>query len=352
MKLEVNSIEYTNFTSATAEIRLDTLSNSFSFEAVESLPFKGGEPCRVIVDNEPVVTGYIETVAGDYDAGSHSLFVSGRDKTGDLVDSTLDAMDDIKLTSLKSIIEQVITALELNITVLDFASPEDFNESEDIATPEAGQNAFEFIETLARNRHVLLTSDSDGNIIIEQTANVGTSGTLQNILGASDNNIKSASFSYDRTGRYNVYRFRSMLDEVALNNAGTVGIATIVNQNGSIIDTEIRVGRQLSLIAESSMSDDGCVDRAIWEANIRKARGQMYSAVVQGYRTKPGGLLWSPNSSVVVVDNFANIDATMLINSVRFNMDVDGGRTTEIQCIERNAYSLTLEEPVSQELGF
>jgi len=64
MVLEVNGVQYDNFTAASCEIRLDALSNTFSFEAVAAegaaLPFKGGEACRVIVNRQAVLTGFIE----------------------------------------------------------------------------------------------------------------------------------------------------------------------------------------------------------------------------------------------------------------------------------------------------
>ena len=93
MRIQVNGIEYSNFNHAVATIRLDALSNTFNFGATSEkgnpLPFKGGEECAIIVSGEKVITGFIEIIDVDYDSGSHSISIQGRDKTADLIDSTI-----------------------------------------------------------------------------------------------------------------------------------------------------------------------------------------------------------------------------------------------------------------------
>ena len=111
IQLEVNGVQYSRFESASVGLRLDALSNTFSFEVVSTqgraLPFKGGEACEVIVNNRTVLTGNIEIVTVAYSAGSHSITVSGRDKTADLLDSSLPSFSDLTAPiSLKQIIEQ------------------------------------------------------------------------------------------------------------------------------------------------------------------------------------------------------------------------------------------------------
>lgn len=353
MKLEVAGIPYENFLSASAEIRLDALSNTFSFSAVSEdvLPFKGGEPCRVLVDGEAVVTGFIEVVNGSYDSGTHSLSLQGRDKTGDLLDSSIGVLDDLrgKLT-LKSVIEKVIAHLKLNIDVIDDALPDKFNPAEDIEAPEEGDNAFEFIEKLARTRQVLLTSNGDGNIVITRAGTTVVNGRIVNQKGNPDNNVISASYSYDTTGRYRFYGSASALNPVALNNAGSTDLAELVNQSGGASDIDIRLGRQFILVSESPYSSGQNDERAKWEANIRKARGRIYSAIINGYRDDDGKL-WSVNTLIPVGDSFAGIGAHMLINTIAFTFDKEAGRQTTLSMVNENAYTLTLEEPKTEEIA-
>lgn len=357
MKLEVGGVEYSHFLSASAEVRLDALSNTFSFQAASSeltpLPFKGGERCRVIVDDVAVVTGHIEVVNVNYDGTNHTISVQGRDKTGDLLDSSISTLSDLRAPiTLKQIIEKVIENIGANIKVIDQANVAPFNAAEDVAAPEPGQNAFDFIEPYARKRQVLLTSNGNGDVVIAATPGPKSAGVLQNILNAEDNNVKVGSVSYDTTGRYNVYKMASTLNPIALNNSGATAISDVVKQEGSTTDPNIRIGRQMILVAEGPFSSDQDQLRAKWEANIRKTRGRVYSVTVLGYQVAgDSGGLWVPNVLVKVRDDFAGIDADMLVNTVTYTLDVAGGKQTTLSLVAKNAYTLDLTEPKTEDLG-
>lgn len=357
MRLAVDGVQYENFLSASCELRLDALSSVFTFTASspgkQPLPFKGGEACEVYVAGEKVLTGNIEVVDVNYDGQRHVITVSGRDKTADLLDSTIDVIDDIRgegLT-LKQLIQKVIAQLGLDIQVIDQVKPAPYNAAEDLAAPEAGDNAFDFIEKYSRKRQVLLTSDADGNVVIAKNSGVRAPGGVQHIIGAEDNNVISSSFSYDTTGRYNVYKLASGLNPVALNLTGDTDLASVVSQSGGIFDSEIRTGRQLILISENPFSDGSCEDRAKWEADIRRARGLVYSATVPLYRVGGAtGDLWQINRIYQIVDDFVGKIEPMLCNSVRFSLSNDEGSNTTLGFVGQNAYKLfTPPDPLATE---
>ena len=356
MKLEINGIQYVNFVSAVCEIRLDALSNSFRFDAIapgRALPFKGGESCRVIINDKPVLTGKIEVVNVSYDAGEHKISISGRDKTADLLDSTIDSMDDIigdNLT-LKTVIEKVIEHIGADIKVIDEAAPEPFSLTEDIAAPEPGDNAFRFIEKFARRRQVLLTSNGDGDLVIAANSGQSTQGAIQHIIGATDNNVLSSEFSFDTTGRYHVYRNTTGLNPVAQNAAGQSDLASVVNQSGGVFDYDIKEGRQLVMVPESPYGSTGCKARAVWELNVRRARGLTYSAVVTGYTVGFGSdELWQVNKLYQITDDYLGKEEQMLCNSVTFTLSSTEGSKTALGFVGQRAYTAYIEpDPYAQE---
>jgi len=268
MQLEVSGVQYDNFAAASCEIRLDALSNAFSFEAVaaegQPLPFKGGEPCRVIVNGNPVLTGFIEIVDVSYDAGDHTIMVQGRDKTADLLDSNLSGFElRGESLTLKQIIEKAIDDISNKdikpadkIKVIEEVTTEPFNPAQDQVAAEASDNAFDFIEKYSRKRQVLLTSNGDGDVVITSGSTTQAIGGIQHIIGASDNNVISSSFSFDTTGRFNLYKFASQFSFSPLNNAGDTGLESAVNQKGKAFDNLVRKSRQLVLVSESSNSDE------------------------------------------------------------------------------------------------
>ena len=364
MRLQVNGIEYTEFVEANTVLRLDALTNTFGFEATSDearpLPFLGGEACKVSVDGEQVLSGFIELVNVDgegSDPPSHQIDIQGRDRTGDFLDSSITGkLSDITGNiSLKRVIEAVILHLDSSSTrlkVIDNANPDRFNAGEDLQAPEPGDNAFDFVESLARKRQVILTSNADGDIVIQAGAGVAAPGAfIQNQVASNDNNVLRYSLSLDTPGRFNRYFPVAQLNTSTLFSgfSGPAGAASIVDQGGTIpaTDSEIRQGRQMVLIAENPSSDGQGEKRSAWERDIRRARGKVYSATVQGFRD-PAGNLWKINTLVPVLDDYAGIESTMLVNSVTYKMGPEG-RTTTLSFIEADAYTLSLAEPLKAE---
>ncbi|OGO02356.1 MAG: hypothetical protein A2Y72_02185 [Chloroflexi bacterium RBG_13_53_26] len=356
MILEVNGVQYNFFTDIGVNIRMDALCREFSFGtslvAGEVLPFKGGEACRVLDNDDVIVTGHIERVDIEYSSTSHTISVAGRDKTGDLLDSTLRSVSDfLPPITLKRAIQLAIKDVGAEIEVIDLARPESFKTATDLIAPEPGEGAFEFLEKLAKKRKVLLTSDGDGNIVITRAGTDRSAGSIQNIVGAVDNNVLSSSISYDTTARFYKYTFTSSLNLVALAKAGIVVPSHIVNQRGYAIDSSVRRSRQLALAPESSLASKDNTARAEWEANVRQSRGKLYSCVVQGHRETPGGSLWAVNKLVPVVDEFAGIEGDMRISAVAFSLDESGGSTTTLMCMPPNAFELSLSQPKTEVTG-
>lgn len=361
MRIEVDGVRYGGFLRASAEFRLDALCGSFEFEATSEegrpLPFVGGEPCAVIVDDELVLTGFIEIVNVDGDSGEHRIVVAGRDKTCDVLDSSISSLSDLRAPiSLARIARRVVSHLGADVQVTDAARPAAFDEAEDLASPEPGQNAFEFLEALARKRRVLLTSGPSGDLVIAAPSTVDSGGRIVHKAReeGESNNVLAYSASYDQTNRFRRYVSASQRNLVPLSLAGVPDLDSIVDQGTSpssaATDPGARAGRQLVIAGESMFSDSQDALRAKWEADVRKARGRAYGATVHGYRNQ-AGRLWRTNELVRVDDDFAGIASTMLVNAVRYSISLEEGRTTTLSLLNRNAYTLELEEPADEEVG-
>ena len=348
IELEVNGIRYTRFNEINVNMAIDAIARSFSFEASTSagiaLPFTGGEACRVIVDGITVVTGTIERVRVSSSGESHDIVVSGRSITGDLVDSSLEAIEINLPISLTSVIERVLSVLGISILVIDNSGGiDDFNEAEDKIGPKVGENAFSFIERLARKRQVILNCDGESNIVLTRANPELLDVTLQNIINSNTNNIITSTVVYDRTDRFRSYTVKSQLNTSLFSAQANFGEA--VDQGGNSIDEEVREGRQLVMKAEKSSSNTQSRLRALWEANIRRTRSVTYTAVVRGFQSGAEDI-WTLNTLVLVNDVFANIDARMLVNSITFSSSLSGnGSTTTLGLVEKNSYLVEISEP-------
>lgn len=346
--IEVNGIQYTNFESARVVCQLDAIASQFEFVAVstknEPLPFQLDDACTITIDDEKVLTGFIEKINVNYTSTDHTITIAGRSKTSDIIDSMINNLELRPPITLQAAIEKVISHIGASIQVIDNLGDIDpFNKAEDLLSPGVGENAFQFIEKLARKRQVLLTTNGDGNIVITQSGEDTAPTGLQNVVGGNENNIESASVSYDSTERFNKYISKSQLNITAINFSGAVGAKDIVSQKSPVVvDEETRASRQLVIQAESASSDQQNQKRAQWEANIRKSRSKVYSTSISNF--SEDGILWRPNQLVSINDDFSGINAQMLVNTVTFVQDISGSNTT-IALVDRDAYTLRLNEP-------
>lgn len=345
--LEVNGNRFDGFTEVSVFRSVETISGSFSFSAtnddVVSFPIEAGNACKVFINNDDIIDGFVESLQVSYDAGIHSISINGRDKTADVIDSSVVGKKEfVGPISLKDIIETALSGNEIpGISVINQAgSIARFKEGE-FFSAEIGTTVFEFIEKYARKRQVLLTTDGSGNIVLARAGTDTAITTLQNIKGGTENNILSANINYDFTQRFNKYTMESQLNPSAFSFGADVDNANVVNQSGTDTDDKIRESRQLQIMSGSSDDSGDLANLATWHANLRRARSVDYSIVVQGFHQDEAlTRLWIPNQLVQIVDEFADVSATLLIRSVEYNFNLTNGSTTIISLVDKDAYTL------------
>ena len=355
MKIQIESTSetYTNFLSAEATVSIDNLANDFKFVSGIgkniNLGFGVGDGCSIYVADQRVLSGNIEIITGTGSSDASSIDISGRDKTGDIVDSSIGSLDDISSPiSFKNVIERIIAHIGADIDVVDNTDPPEdslFNPGIDLAAPEKGDNAFEYLEKLARHKRLLMSSDDEGRVIIQRNVGIDIDAHINNIKDGQSNNVLMYQFNFDHTTRFNRY------ESIGNSNAGLLksilSIATtseVVKKTGVHFDVRIREGRQHVIVSESPGTAIEQQERAQWEANIRKARSRTYNVTVAGHKNQTGDL-WTPNTIVKVVDQNANINDRLLINSVTYKLDGTNGRTTAMTLINRDAYTIAEDEP-------
>lgn len=345
--LELNGNRYDGFTSINVFKSIETISGSFNFSATSDnilvFPVEVGASCRVLIDNSPIITGFVESVSVSYDNGTHSLQIGGRDKTCDIIDSSVVGVKEfsgpISLTQIinKSLSDNGITG----ISVINNAGTIASFEQSDLFGAETGETLFSFIEKYARKRQVLLSSNGDGDIVLNRAGNTKAIVSLENIIGGQTNNIKSGNINYNFTERFNKYIMQSQLNNAALYEESGTSTENAVTQTGEALDNKIRPSRQLELVSNSSDSSVTLKDLATWHSNLRRIRGTTYSIDVQGfYQDDDKTRLWTNNELVQVVDDFADVSATLLIQSVEYNFSLDSGSITSLSLVDKDAYTL------------
>lgn len=351
--LEVNGQRYEGFTQASVSKSMETLSGTFSLSATSSditlFPVEINDSCRILVGDTPVLTGFVEKLSISSDASNHTISVSGRDKTCDIIDSSLDDNIEFATTvTLKKVIERVVSLLGLSssITVIDNVSSLKAFEKSELVSSEAGKTAFSFIEQYCRKRQVLCASDGDGNIVLQRSSTTLLPVPIVRQVSGGNNNVLASSVDCDWTGRFNQVTVKSQFNPSVCEDT----VETNVDYGDHDNDTKIRESRKMVMVAESSTDTLTAKERATWEVNIRRARSIIYKASVVGFTTQlEGSTLWWPNMLVKVKDDYCDINAQMLIKDVEFSISESGGSITNLTLVAKDAFSLQAVMDEAQE---
>jgi len=369
--LEVNGIQYTNFSNIEIESAMDTLSGTFKFATLTvnpgtgdlatdfdkvffnssdafPLPIKIEEPCKIIVDDQTILTGFIDAISSSYTKENHILTIQGADRTHDAIIATIGSKPEFAGDiSLRDIIKKTLETNDINnMDVIDLVGGLKNFSKTDIESPAIGSKLFDFIESLAKKRQVFLSTDGLGNITIIRSSNDVIDDRIVNKNGES--NIISAQWSLNHKDRFGKYVIFSQQNPSALGAGSGVDTKKITSLKGESIDASVRFTKVLHIKADRTYDQETLTKRAIWEQNIRRSRSYTYTCVVSKHSMASGDT-WTPNTLIRVIDALADLNAIMLINNVTYKQSLSTGSTTDLSLITQDAYKLQANEPGKQQ---
>ena len=290
-------------------------------------PIRPGVACTVQVDAQTVITGYVDDVAVNYDKRNHTVTVSGRDRTGDLVDCSAPSVQWSGRT-LGDVARQLCQPHGIRVRVdTDVGGPFERLKNNE------GDSVFETLEAAARVRGVLLTSNEQGDLVIARATHSRVATHLR--LG---DNILAGRAQLSHRDRYSNIMVKGQTIGTDIWNTEDAA-----HPEGSAVDTRIRRYRPLIVMAEEQVDAAAAQIRAEWERNVRFGRSQRITYTVQGWRHSSG--LWRPNAMVRVEDAFTGLNSDRLLVGVSLLLDQDGTRA-ELEVMPREAFVRTrLPEP-------
>lgn len=290
----------------------------------EASPIRPGQVCQLLLDGDPVITGFVDSLAIDFDADSHSLRVSGRDKTGDLVDcSAVYKSGQWHNVKLDQLARDLVKPYGLKVVVeadVGKAFPS-FNIQE-------GETVFECLDRAARMKALLLTSNPLGDLVITRSGN-----TRLDVALVEGENIKAARAEFSWKERFSTYTVKGQ------GRLGADGDQEHAAGSAKSTDKTISRHRPLIIVADSHSHKTSLRDRAEWERNVRRGRGARGSITVQGWR-RSDDALWMPNALVAVTSPLIWLDrAEMLIVGCTWTLD-ERGTLTELAISRPEAFQL------------
>ncbi len=334
--LSVNGKIYRGWKSVRVERSIENVCGSFEIGTSERLLANDwvsgfdegllvdvGNECTLAVDGTPLVTGYVDDIAREIDASAHAVSISGRDKTGDLVDCSAVYKTGIFYNfDLAYIAQALLKPFKIGLFINT-----DLGAQFRKVRIEPGESVFELLDRLARHRGVLLTTDGRGNLVITR-AGVGLNTEDANlkltrisevlVLG---NNILSMRIERSQRDRYSEYTVKG---QIPLND----NITPVYNDRLKAVAKNETIARYRPLIIVAEQPDYIARFnlRAKWERNVREGRSTRITVTVQGWQHADG--FWTPNRIVHLIAKPLGIEGgDLLIVSVTYTLDENGTRT-------------------------
>lgn len=325
IELLVDGQAFTGWESMSVERALGAIAAQFTLGVADRNPYpvRPGQQCTLRAAGLVLVTGYVDAITVQGTArGGRSFQVSGRDRTGDLVDCS--ELSDPGEWSDVSLLE-LVTELAAPFGVPVRAALEDLGAPFLLFRRQPGESAWSAIERACRLRAVLVFSSGDGELVLDRPAT--TSAVAQLVEGET---ILEWLLEVDHADRFRDYYVRGQsTDEFAGELAAEVA--------GQATDPSIGRFRPLLVLAEGALTFEDAEDRAAWEATVRASRAARITCRTQGLRQGRGGPLWAVNQLVPVRIPTAAVNRRLLISGVKFRRD-SSGTTTELVLVRPDAY--------------
>ncbi|MBS9720170.1 hypothetical protein JYU29_05650 [Tianweitania sp. BSSL-BM11] len=179
-----------------------------------------------------------------------------------------------------------------------------------------GETLFETLETDARAQGALIYDTPKGKLKITNKPEGRQSGAL--VRGV---NIINASGTL--SGRFNY-------SEVKVRGQASFGTkATVLSPEAEAKGTASRK-RSLIIYHEGEVTSGRMKKRAGWEAKRAAGEGKKARIRTPGCRDQ-GGSLYKPNFLIPVQDEWGGLDQDMIIASVTFEQDGEGGTVTSLE---------------------
>lgn len=304
------------------------------------LPIMKGDKVQLLLGKRPVINGYVMRIWGEHSISSHVIQAQVRDKTQDLVDSTVGPKLNIDPpVRLSEVAQRTLSVMGLNdISVIDKVNAEPFERGEKVSS-EIDTRGFDFIEDWAKKRHSVLNTDGNGNLVIDQNKGEMLAGAKLHFGLPDDpmNNVIKSQFGVDDFDKHNSYAEAGQKSpndrkhwESRPKSDPDAQAKTVSNRYGVAYDRSVRPQRRKHRRGGRGMQGRTPRESAKWRANSMRAKSNEYVATVAGFTTALGEVWW-PGKLVPVYDYWWEISSTLFLKEVEFGKDRTKGSITQLR---------------------
>ncbi len=325
IELKTNSKIFGGWLSASVTRSLNAVSGSFEISYIDKWEgqndpwqIKAGDLCSLSFDNKLLITGFVDEISASYSSDSRTLTISGRDKTGDLVDSaSLIPSKNFRGVSLASMANTLAEPFGVSVSSRSAAA----NASIKNVSAQATETVWESISKLAKYQGVLAYPDSEGGIIF---ADVGSEVIASLVQGE---NILACSVTQNEAEKFQTYKIYITAGDEDTKHKIEVA---------EVKDNSVKRPRVKMISTKKNITMAEAVERIKWEMASKIAKAFSLNISVTSWLT-PKNKLWEINNLVDVLSPKCGIDGTFLIEETKFIFD-ENGYKTELKLVIKDAY--------------
>ncbi len=320
-------------------------------------PFTKFQEVKLYIDGELAMWGWIDVVSPSIQAGQVGVKVSGRDKTGQMVDCAAAPLGPVEYKKIKLERLAEILAEPWGIGV---RAEVDTGEPIDKVSIDTGETAMSVLEKYARKRAVLLVSDGVGGLIITRSGKGRAPSDLRlpgNVAGSRGQFDGRKQFSVvyvkgqaghaagKRKKKAALDRTATPLDAPATAEGDADAPAGRESRGVSLLgiayDDTVPIYRPAVKTSRAHGSLEDADTEAKWWVSTARGHAESVGYTLPDWRAN--GRLWRPNEMATVVDAYQLVDKDLLVAGVELTYDAQGTRA-ELRVCGREAYDLLPED--------
>lgn len=282
------------------------------YPGVTQVVAQEGDYCEVKLGPDLVLSGFVDRYLPAITKTSHTIRITGRSKSQDIVDCAAKWMGGQMLgMPLLQIAKNLCGVYGVQVRLANGAD-------QGAPIPQlnimVGEPAYDVLERLCRFRAMLLYDEPDGNLLLSGIGKYeAASGFKEGV------NVESASAMFGMDGRFSDYdAVRQSLD--TCEDIGDGGNLIV-----SVTDPAVQRLRYRIIVSESvNGGPDVAIQRAQWEKARRYGRSYQVRLTTDSWRDS-AGMLWEPNTLVSIDLPTLKLKPQLwTIADVTFKRDKDG----------------------------
>jgi prophage tail gpP-like protein len=332
-EVTIQGQRYRDWESVLVYMEEGSIPNSFKLSVSEGKPLaskfaemriKPGDHCTVTLAGELAISGFVETRQVAYTGTQHGVEILGHSLNKAAVDaSVVHSTMEFKDKPLVPIAQELCKPLGIKFVPLTQISNKPFPR---LNIP-PGATVYETIETLCRQRGVIMGTDLQGNITARMQFTGGGDKLIEGVNILEGREVLTMSMGgSDGTSLYN-YGQKSGTDK-------EYGAKVAHDPQGKTVSKSPGIGRGIHApqvsTSEHPVDKKDAQSRTDTEDKRRDYEKFEVTIVVQGW-IKPSGGLWKPGSWVHVKSPMLIVDEPLKLMKAQFTQDNKSGTRTSLE---------------------